>query len=540
MEKDDHTLEHFAKEVCRECNQNLIRIAGNLYTLHNAVTCVKRELKTESHFEMCFIEQSSSSSEQQKECIGIRATDLGAKNGEEIQVKMEIDAEFHFEESQNQPDCLINPTTNKTYQTPDEVIGGQSDDNRMSPADNGWFDNDSSRDSNCFEDSTINTKSIGQLESKNISVDVSVASPYIQPNEAIGFSDKKFNLTNESCSKQTNLNENSLIKPENFEIFHRKSPDQTKTEPNFCENCWSTFLTAEELNEHTLECVIRKKGEPIECDICKKSLSSMRTLKQHKLLRHTPTGTHVCRRCSRVFTTEKQLETHRPGCIQKWKNRFEINKILDTNATFECYLCKTHSKSISSLSAHMRWKHDLNNIKFKCNICGMGFFTKFLQDMHLKRHNEPLNDRKFMCNVCGKFFTKGYTLKDHMKIHSGDKPFKCTHEGCSKTFHAKTARVIHMRSHNPEDRLKCPHDGCPKSFLSKPSLTIHLRSHSGEKPFKCPHEGCNKSFLTKNIITSHMLIHTGEKPFKCTQYGCRKEFRTKGARDRHLGTNAHK
>ena len=45
--KDDHTLEHFAQETCGECDQKLIRIGGRLYTLHDTVTCIKRELKTE-------------------------------------------------------------------------------------------------------------------------------------------------------------------------------------------------------------------------------------------------------------------------------------------------------------------------------------------------------------------------------------------------------------------------------------------------------------------------------------------------------------
>ncbi|XP_031639859.1 PR domain zinc finger protein 5-like [Contarinia nasturtii] len=40
-EKDDHILQHFAHETCIECDQNLIRIGSDLYTRHNAVTCIK-------------------------------------------------------------------------------------------------------------------------------------------------------------------------------------------------------------------------------------------------------------------------------------------------------------------------------------------------------------------------------------------------------------------------------------------------------------------------------------------------------------------
>ncbi|XP_031628878.1 uncharacterized protein LOC116344466 [Contarinia nasturtii] len=46
-EKGDHILQHFAQETCIECDQHLIRIGSNLYTLHNAVTCIKVNIKTE-------------------------------------------------------------------------------------------------------------------------------------------------------------------------------------------------------------------------------------------------------------------------------------------------------------------------------------------------------------------------------------------------------------------------------------------------------------------------------------------------------------
>lgn len=45
--KDDHVLEHFAQETCLECNRNLIRIGGSLYTKHDSSICVERTLKIE-------------------------------------------------------------------------------------------------------------------------------------------------------------------------------------------------------------------------------------------------------------------------------------------------------------------------------------------------------------------------------------------------------------------------------------------------------------------------------------------------------------
>lgn len=46
IEKDDHILGHFSRETCTDCNQTLVRIGSDAYTLHNTVTCIKINLKT--------------------------------------------------------------------------------------------------------------------------------------------------------------------------------------------------------------------------------------------------------------------------------------------------------------------------------------------------------------------------------------------------------------------------------------------------------------------------------------------------------------
>lgn len=52
---------------------------------------------------------------------------------------------------------------------------------------------------------------------------------------------------------------------------------------------------------------------------------------------------------------------------------------------------------------------------------------------------------------------------------------------------------------------------CDKTFATNYKLTEHMRSHSTESPFKCSHEGCNKSFRSKIGRTQHEAKHTGIK-----------------------------
>ncbi|CCF56497.1 hypothetical protein KAFR_0B01990 [Kazachstania africana CBS 2517] len=51
------------------------------------------------------------------------------------------------------------------------------------------------------------------------------------------------------------------------------------------------------------------------------------------------------------------------------------------------------------------------------------------------------------CPVCGKICSRPSTLKTHYLIHTGDTPFKCTWEDCSKSFNVKSNMLRHLKSH---------------------------------------------------------------------------------------------
>ncbi|XP_037377102.1 zinc finger protein 42 homolog, partial [Talpa occidentalis] len=95
----------------------------------------------------------------------------------------------------------------------------------------------------------------------------------------------------------------------------------------------------------------------------------------------------------------------------------------------------------------------------------------------LRKHLLIHGPRDYVCAECEKAFTESSKLKRHFLVHTGEKPFQCTFEGCGKRFSLDF------------------------------NLRTHVRIHTGEKLFVCPFEGCNKKFIQSNNMKAHTLTH---------------------------------
>ncbi|XP_037572825.1 uncharacterized protein LOC119455491 isoform X1 [Dermacentor silvarum] len=127
---------------------------------------------------------------------------------------------------------------------------------------------------------------------------------------------------------------------------------------------------------------------------------------------------------------------------------------------------------------------------------------------------------------------------DH--IHGNKKSFVCHWKDCSreeKPFKAQYMLVVHMRRHTGEKPHKCTFEGCSKAYSRLENLKTHLRSHTGEKPYMCEFPGCTKAFSNASDRAKHQnRTHSNEKPYVCKAPGCTKRYTDPSSLRKHVKT----
>ncbi|XP_033731867.1 zinc finger protein GLI3-like isoform X3 [Pecten maximus] len=127
---------------------------------------------------------------------------------------------------------------------------------------------------------------------------------------------------------------------------------------------------------------------------------------------------------------------------------------------------------------------------------------------------------------------------DH--IQANKKSFVCRWVECtreSKPFKAQYMLVVHMRRHTGEKPHKCTFEGCNKAYSRLENLKTHLRSHTGEKPYMCEYPGCTKAFSNASDRAKHQnRTHSNAKPYVCKAMGCTKRYTDPSSLRKHVKT----
>ncbi|KAJ7998859.1 hypothetical protein DPEC_G00209340 [Dallia pectoralis] len=165
------------------------------------------------------------------------------------------------------------------------------------------------------------------------------------------------------------------------------------------------------------------------------------------------------------------------------------------------------------------------------------------QDKEEKPEPEAIYETNCHWESCSKEFDTQEQLVHHINnehIHGEKKEFVCHWQECSREqrpFKAQYMLVVHMRRHTGEKPHRCTFEGCNKAYSRLENLKTHLRSHTGEKPYVCEHEGCNKAFSNASDRAKHQnRTHSNEKPYVCKIPGCTKRYTDPSSLRKHVKT----
>lgn len=527
--KDDHVLEHFAQEICLDCDQTLIRIGDKLYIVHEGVTCVRRELKLEENDRMDFGNQAISSTmeyHQQFDDIKIepilianelsntienqvQSSDMELNEIESTQTNTNAATEqnnmdFNFEQQPNVLDeeiqIKIEPTTLQDRQEDSlmyeiDSVESESEDESESKTET----ESKAIKSNCQPAVRSKNRSLvcelcgktlsgtGPLRRHKIVVHGARGEHFCRICSRLFEAREQLDVHRLECVAKKRMQQRKLEKiyVGTFEceicktIFkHRSLYRKHMRTQHFmefkCDSCDLKFSIESDYKNHARQC----KRPDFACDVCGKVFCSRNAFQQHKLIQHS--GKIYCKMCHKKFATLEEMTKHRSECVAKKRDRQRLKRD-NSLGVFKCSLCSSILSSQVNLNAHMKRLHDPNYLKFKCNSCG----ARFVNEDSFKRHVCREKLTVFSCDSCDKILSSRFGMSKHkLLVHNPKGTHFC--KICYKKFASKEEQAEHepdcvmkkrSRSRtefqNSIGRFEC--DICHSIFKARRYLGSHMR-----------------------------------------------------------------
>ncbi|KAM8849517.1 zinc finger E-box-binding homeobox 1-like isoform 2-T2 [Spinachia spinachia] len=166
-----------------------------------------------------------------------------------------------------------------------------------------------------------------------------------------------------------------------------------------------------------------------------------------------------------------------------------------------CPYCSRGYKRNASLKEHIKYRHETSDDNYSCTHCSYTFTYRSQLERHMSHHRGTRDQRhvsqatggsggtggirKFKCTECCKAFKYKHHLKEHLRIHSGEKPYECSH--CKKRFSHSGSYSSHISSTKclgsapPDDAPRTPIKPPPPTTQAAPAATAAARVVLKEK-----------------------------------------------------------
>lgn len=109
---------------------------------------------------------------------------------------------------------------------------------------------------------------------------------------------------------------------------------------------------------------------------------------------------------------------------------------------------------------------------------------------------------KFACDFDGCEFRTNYqkTIREHKKVHTGETPHLC--HICGKSFARSQGLRVHQIRHGKGEAVTLKCDLCPMTTIWPDVMRRHKKIHTGVKPFECTH--CTYASSQRGNLKTHM------------------------------------
>lgn len=515
-EKNIHILDHFEQEFCLKCDQNLLRIGDNLYVLHGTITCIGTKLKHESiDDEMNDIAYSPVHHEQvdvkQWEPQYTEQTDEDFDNLPEIDALNSSDIKYEQNEDQGLPE-----------------IESVAIENMVEPL--SQLQHDSNSNQIKITCDNCGSKNLSKLSFK-------------RHHEIPGFKCSECDVTccKVSLLKVHYRKHHPSADPyQGIDIRHKTTIHDSKSSKKYkCayENCDEMFSLA----SRRFHIDSKHNGQPYRCDICQKPFTLLGSARRHMEVHDANRKRFKCNTCGATNLTEQFFKRYHetPGfkCSECGDAFCKVGQLKEHYHKYHPDVDPYQGFDIGHRST-IRYMYDSKSIKkFKCTFDGC---DEMLSIGSRRSHIEHKHKGKtYECDICKKMFSTKDTIRYHiLRVHAPLtlRKFKC--DLCIKSYITESElRKHYNQTHHKGGHLMCSE--CGSTFLNNSQLMVHITKHTGEKPYPCTFDGCSKRFRTKTGRTEHLRSHTGEKPYKCPVDECDRCFSYAVDLRRHK-FNAHK